>query len=220
MTRWERLYRSDVLTDLTPSDLVLFRSLGIVTVIDLRSPVEVQRLGLGLALHESARVVNVSVLSDASLEVRGEAADVDRDYLVRRYLHYLDVGGDAFVNAISEMTTAESYPMVFNCFFGKDRTGVLAAVVLSCVGVEHDAIIEDYALTASRVPSILEKLSEDPLYRSTIERTHPILLSADERTMARFLHEMDERFGGPRSWAMNAGVTRKQLNALSDLVLG
>ena len=176
-------------------------------------------MSLGLAIHESARVVNVSVLSDATVEVRGEAVAVDRDYLVRRYLHYLDVGAGAFVKAISEMTSDESYPMVFNCFFGKDRTGVLAALVLSCVGVEHDEIVKEYALTASRVPFILEKLNEDPLYRETIARTNPILLSAHEHTMARFLQQVDERFGGARSWAMNAGVTPQQLSALRDLVL-
>jgi protein tyrosine/serine phosphatase len=141
------------------------------------------------------------------------------DYLVNRYLFYLDTGAPAMVHALDEMGKEENYPLVFNCFFGKDRTGVLAALVLSCVGVEHDAVVEDYAFTATRVPLILEKLRRDPVHRDTIDQTDPVLLAANEMTMSRFLDEVDRRFGGARAWAQSAGVPRESLDALRDLLL-
>jgi protein tyrosine/serine phosphatase len=47
------------------------------------------------------------------------------------------------------LATRRSYPLVFHCAAGKDRTGVLAALILDIVGVERQAIVEDYVLTAS-----------------------------------------------------------------------
>lgn len=218
VTQWGRLYRSDALQDLTANDLVLLRSLGIVTVVDLRSSAEVERTGRGLLASESIRFVNPSVFRK-DFEEKRLASDLDDDYLARRYFQYLEEGGPAFVRAIEEMTVIENYPMVFNCFFGKDRTGVLAALVLSCLGVNDQTIVNDYALTATRMQFIIEKLRRDSVYRETIERAHPLVLGANAATMSQFLSNLDQHFGGARSWALSAGVLPHQLELLSDALL-
>jgi protein-tyrosine phosphatase len=197
----------------------LLRSLGIATVIDLRSPVEVERTGSALRAETSIRFVNTSVLSNDGLIERRDASSFDDEYLTRRYLHYLDVGKNAFTGAFSEMAISENYPIVFNCFLGKDRTGVLAALVLSCLGVERDDVVRDYVLTAARVPLIVEKLRNDPVYRDTIDRTDPIMLDANEHTMTNFLNELDVRYGGAREWALRSGVRDDQLKRLSEFLL-
>ncbi len=218
-TRWGRLFRSDAMHDLTADDLVTFRRLGVSSVVDLRSSSEVVRTGRGPLELETLRFVNSPVLSDAETEEpRGESI-FDESYLARRYLQYLDVGGPAFIVAIKEMTVAENYPLVFNCFLGKDRTGVLAALVLSCLGVERETIIEDYALTHERMRHLTEKFRRDPLLRQTIDLTPPTLLAARESTMSSFLEEVDERFGGARAWVESAGVAPEQVERLGALVL-
>jgi protein tyrosine/serine phosphatase len=204
---------------LSPEDLELLRSLGVATMIDLRSPVEVERTVSALRADATIRYVNTSVLSNDGLIERREESTFDEGYLARRYMHYLDVGGDAFTRAFAEMAVSENYPLVFNCFLGKDRTGVLAALVLSCLGVERKEIVEDYALTATRVPFIVEKLRSDPVYRDTIDRTHPVMLDANALTMTNFLEELDQHFGGARSWALGAGVPSHELDRMSDLLL-
>jgi protein-tyrosine phosphatase len=218
-TRWGRLFRSDVGQPLSASDIDLLRTLGVATVIDLRSPVEVERTASALRVDPSIRFVNTSVLSNDGLIERREESTFDEGYLARRYLHYLEVGGDAFTRAFAEMAVYENYPLVFNCFLGKDRTGVLAALVLSCLTVERDEIVADYALTATRVPYIVEKLRGVPVYRDTIDRTDPVMLDANAHTMMSFLEELDRRFGGARSWALGAGVSPGELERLSELLL-
>jgi protein-tyrosine phosphatase len=205
--------------DLTEEDLVMFRRLGMSSVVDLRSLAEVARTGRGLLELESLRFVNSPVLSDAETEEPREELVFDASYLARRYLQYLDVGAPAFVVAIKEMTVPENYPLVFNCFLGKDRTGVLAALVLSCLGVERETIVEDYALTHERMRLITEKLRRDPTQRETIDLTPPALLAADEATMSSFLGEVDQRYGGAQAWAEGAGVTPEQVERLEELVL-
>jgi protein tyrosine/serine phosphatase len=218
-TRWGRLYRSDALHDLTEADLSLFRRLGIATVIDLRNASEVEHTGRGLLSSESIRFVNVPVLAGSAVVASRDGELLSPDYLASRYLQYLEMGGSALVQALGEMSDSSRYPMVFNCFFGKDRTGVLAALILGCLGVQPHDIVSDYTLTASRVPLILDKLQLDPLYRETLERTDPLVLAAEGATIAQFLGEVEERYGGARAWALGAGVTPEQLNLLSDALL-
>lgn len=217
-TRWGRLFRSDAMHDLTEDDLVMFRGLGIAAVVDLRSTSEVERTGRGLLALEAHKFVNVPVLSNYEINEPREIT-FDEDYLSRRYLQYLDVGAPAFVRVIEEMTVPDNYPLVFNCFLGKDRTGVLAALVLSCVGVERSTIVEDYALTHARVAFIVKKLRGDPAQSDTIDQTDPVLLGAREATMTTFLAEVDERFGGPVAWARGAGISSESIERLRDLLL-
>lgn len=218
VTRWGRLYRSDALQDLTENDVVLLHSLGIVTVLDLRGGAEIERTGRGLLGSESIRFVNPSVLRN-EIEDKRLASELDEDYLSQRYLQYLEEGGPAFVRAFEEMAISENYPMVFNCFFGKDRTGVLAALVLSCLGVDDQTIVDDYALTTTRMQFIIEKLQGDPVYRETIERANPLVLAANAATMSQFLRNLNSQFGGARSWALSAGALPQQLDRLSDALL-
>jgi protein-tyrosine phosphatase len=212
-TRWGKLYRSDALHGLTEADVQLFRGFGIVTIVDLRDATEVERTGRGLLGEESIRFISAPVSLENDME-RRDGMVLDDDYLTNRYLQYLEVGGSAFVRAIEEMAVSENSPLVFNCFFGKDRTGVLAALVLSCLGVNRSEIVDDYALTATRVSLILQKLKVDPVYRETIESTDPILLAAEAATISQFLVELDRRFGSVRDWALSVGISTVQLDAL------
>jgi protein tyrosine/serine phosphatase len=205
--------------DLSQSDVEIFRGLGIVTIVDLRNADEVQRVGRGRIQIEPARFVNAPVLAGANLDERRIESVLEDDYLAKRYMQYFQGGGLAFVRALEELTVADNYPLIFNCFFGKDRTGVLAALVLGCLGVSREQIIADYALTATRVIFILEKLSRDPVHKETIERTDPRLLAADEGTMALFLDQFERNYGGARSWAMRSGISFAQLELLREILL-
>lgn len=218
-TRWGRLYRSDALHDLSEIDLSLFRRLGIVTVVDLRNASEVERTGRGLLSTESIQFLNAPVLAETDVRASGDGDLLEPDYLATRYLQYLELGGSALVRALEEMTDVDKFPMVFNCFFGKDRTGVLAAIVLGCLGVSSHDIVSDYTLTASRVPLILDKLRRDSVYHETLERTDPLVLAAKSETIARFLDELDARYGGARAWAQGAGFGGDRLRLLSDALL-
>jgi protein tyrosine/serine phosphatase len=216
-TRWGRLFRSDAMHDLTEEDLEVFRGLGIACVVDLRSVSEVERTGRGLLAHEPLHFVNSPVLT--TLQSDESRRDIDEGYMARRYLEYLEMGAEAFVQVVAEMTNPDNYPLVFNCFLGKDRTGVVAALVLSCLGVTRSSVVEDYALTAPRVALIVQKLLLDPLLRAEVAHDNPLLLGAREATMSSFLSEVDARFGGPVAWARHAGVSADSIERLRDLLL-
>ncbi len=217
-TRWGRLYRSDTLHELTDEDLAVLRDLELASVIDLRTPTEVERVGRGLLGSEPVRYVNLSVLAEDGGEQQAAPAPRLAD-TAERYLSYLEMGRGALVTSFGLMADPESYPLVFHCQAGKDRTGVLAALVLACMGVERRAIVDDYVLTATRMDLIIGRLRRDPYFADRIDDLPPSVFSVEAATMERFLDGLEEKYGGARSWAQTAGVPTDQLDALADLLV-
>jgi protein-tyrosine phosphatase len=217
-TRWGRLYRSDTLHELTDEDLEVLRGIGLVSVIDLRTPTEVQRSGRGVLGCEPIRYVNLSVLPQEG----GERQATPATRLVEvaeRYLSYLDVGKDSLVESFRLMSDPGSYPLVFHCQAGKDRTGVMAALVLSCIGVERRAIVDDYVLTATRMDLIIGRLRRDPHFADRMDELPASVFAVEASTMERFLDGLEEQFGGARAWALGAGISESQVDVLAHLLI-
>jgi protein-tyrosine phosphatase len=223
--RWGRLFRSDALHELTAGDVVDLRGLGLRTVVDLRTERELDRSGRGpletedVAFHHLA-VVQEGVRGDGTADGEAVAAPAPAgDDLAERYLWYLDVGGDALARALTLFGDAEHYPLVFHCAAGKDRTGVLAALVLELLGVEREVIVADYVVTAERIGLILERWRAEPGFSERMARLPPSRFRVEASTMEGFLDGLRSRHGGARAWALGAGVSAGDLDAMADLLL-
>jgi protein-tyrosine phosphatase len=216
VTATGRLFRSDSLHGLTQGDLELLRQLNLGGVIDLRTSAEVERSGRGLLAEEPIRYLHASVL----LEEGGESAGAPTmDNPGERYLWYLDVGPQALVAALTMVADPDSYPLVFHCTAGKDRTGVLAALVLDILGVRPEVIVEDYMLTATRLDLIRAGLRRVPAYQEQVEQIPAARLLMQASAMEHFLTQVHERYGGAQAWALDAGVTPQSVGRISTLLL-
>jgi protein-tyrosine phosphatase len=216
MTHWGRLFRSDALHDLTENDVVLLREVGLRTIIDLRTAFEVERSGRGLLEGEPADYINLSVINEDRGESQGAPAPLDES-LANRYLWYLETGREALAAALDIIGDARSYPVVFHCAAGKDRTGVLAALILDIVGVERDAIVEDYVRTATRIDAIRARLLRNA-HENGVEAYANMPASAltvEAVTMEAFLDGVDERHGGTREWALGSGVSAESIETMT-----
>ncbi|WP_371516455.1 tyrosine-protein phosphatase [Kitasatospora sp. NBC_01300] len=148
------LYRSDSLGKLTsPADLDRLQALGVRTVIDLRYPWEIAAKGRvpdyeGLVYH------------NLSIEHRPyDQAEIDPDvdpwrYLADRFAEVTEDGVEEIREALEVIAAAEE-PAVFHCASGKDRTGLIAALVLTLLGVSEDVIAADFALTELATPHLI-----------------------------------------------------------------
>jgi protein-tyrosine phosphatase len=157
--RWQRLYRSDSLHWLAGDDLVRFHALGIRTVIDLRHPNEIERRGRA---PQGPRYHNLSV--------EHRRWNIQDDYHpeagVARFFadRYHEVAQDGVVelrSALEVIAEEENAPVVIHCAAGKDRTGVLAALVLRLLGVAEKDVIADYALTGLATPRLIAYWEEE-----------------------------------------------------------
>jgi len=224
-TRWGRLFRSDALHELTDADVARLRAMGLRTVVDLRTERELHASGRGplepepVSFHHLA-VVQEGVRGTVTAEAEALAAPAPPgDDLAERYLWYLDVGRGSLVEALTLLGDADRYPLVFHCAAGKDRTGVLAALVLELAGVEREVIVADYVITAERLQFIMDRWRSDPGFADRMAKVPASRFSVEAPTMEGFLDELAVRHGGARSWALEAGVPPEVLDRLVEQVL-
>jgi protein-tyrosine phosphatase len=226
-----RLVRSDNLQALSAEDVLkLVRDLGVRTVVDLRSPAEVTTEGPApLDRVPDVRRAHHPVLAEGlgtntvdEVILSGHEQDQSRypdDPACGRYLGYLENSPGNVVAAIRSIARSEGAVMV-HCAAGKDRTGVVVALVLSAVGVERAVVVADYAATSERLVPVFERLSNSPTYASSLAGKPMESHRARPETMAAFLEQVDERHGGVHRWLAANGLADEDLNLLCVKLTG
>ena len=216
-TRRGVLLRADTLQELTDDDVAKLRKWGLCTVIDLRTRVEADVEGRGPLADEPIEYANLPFMPDEYMRPgldRGAAVIVaerkERDR-VDHYLNYLRYAGERVLGAVRIMASQEGPPALFHCAAGKDRTGVLAALVLDAVGVEREAVIADFALTNERLERIGARLRRMATYSNYTGTLSLDDMHADPQTMDDVLAALDRDDGGAAGWLMSAGLTEAEL---------
>jgi len=138
---------------LTDGDLDYFSRIKVRLVCDFRAAEEQATAPSRLPAHDPPEVLSLSVrpvagndLRDLALSTGTEVADIVAAYRAV-YRAYARDHQDQFRTFIARLMDAGSYPAVFHCMAGKDRTGFAAAMILSTLGVPTETIYEDYLLT-------------------------------------------------------------------------
>ncbi len=231
-----RLIRSDNLQGLSDRDVQrLVGELRVRSVADLRTHVEVDSEGPGpltreplvsikhLSLFpESGTVAEVAETADGPVVLpwhERDAALGERRSAAGVYLGYLDQRPDSVLAALRLIATTDGATIV-HCAAGKDRTGVVVALALAEVGVDRDEIVADFARTGERIDAILARLAASPTYEGDIDTLTPGRHTPRPATMATFLAELDEGFGGPSGWLRASGWTESDAAALRGVLLG
>jgi protein-tyrosine phosphatase len=135
------------------------------------------------------------------------------------YLGHLDPGSPVLPLALQILAVVLTRPAVVHCAAGKDRAGLVVALVLSIVGVRDEAIVADYMVTAQNMPRINERFQSWPRYREHMAAADPELYRVQEHAIQAFLRELDQRHGGARAWATRRGVPASLLDMLTDRLL-
>ena len=214
---WRRLFRSDGLSRLTADDLARLVDLGINTVIDLRTAGERERESMPEGPFTPA--VHHLPMFDVLPSEQELVAWVDEDFLIGRYSQMLDEGSAAIADAIKVLSAPRSVPGVFHCAAGKDRTGILAAVVLGVLGVPDDVIAEDYAASRAAMVEFFEFLKKQhPDKAEELLRREAQIESITPRVMRGLIDHVERAYDGFIGFADHLGVADR-VPALRDAVL-
>ena len=108
-----------------------------------------------------------------------------------RYRGYLDIGADNVREIFACFASPDVFPSVVHCTAGKDRTGVITALVLDLVGVDHETIVADYALSNAAVPDLLRHFSGEERVVGELGELHPEVLEAFKLRHPAALFEID-----------------------------
>lgn len=215
-TRWREVIRADLLGRLTSNGRQQLLDYGVRMIIDLRSPREV--------------LENPSVmfpdLADAPTYLNLRQGQPDpafrnrlRQAKTRAEVYKLLLDNDPTGNAAVMRAVAAAQPggIIIHCHSGKDRTGIISALLLSLVGVPPIIVAEDYALSQERLwplfETILEKaggeIKDDPWLDPRVT----------PETIISMLNHIQAYYGGPQQYLEQGGFTKEEATQLKRRML-
>ncbi len=204
-TRWGALLRADNLCRLTRDGQAALIAHGVRTIIDLRSPSEqiARHPFADPSRHDGLLIYLALPLQDdedkaANAELYAEAS-VQKAYAV-----YLDRFAPRVGVVVQAVADAPDGGVLVHCHAGKDRTGVVVALLLALAGVPHDTIAADYALSDALLR---------PLYAQDAPRQR---LASRPGVMLATLAHLDTTYGGVRPYLEKQGVSARDMERIRE----
>jgi protein-tyrosine phosphatase len=205
-TRWRSLLRADDLAQLTDPGVRALEDYGVCTILDLRWPEEAAHYPSPVAAAlPRVRYERISLLTHTEDEWRLRSRDVVKELWKCAVLEHVRY---ELHRVLSFIAAASPEPLLFHCVAGKDRTGLVAALLLALADVTPEAIAHDYAVSA-------DNLREGYLRRYADADPARILeaLRCPEEgayNMLKFL----EQAGGVREYLAQIGLRREEITQL------
>jgi protein-tyrosine phosphatase len=210
-TRWKSFVRSDRLNLLTPAGMQAVLEYGVRTIIDLRYPFEIARDPNPFAKRKTeARYIHYSLM--------GESWD---DWMTREpafgkaywYPGVLDTCQRELREVLELMADAPAGGILFHCHVGKDRTGILAMLLLALAGVDADTIAADYNASFEHLRPDYEAYlgrTSDPLERASIVNGY----RCPPEYAYEALAHLDQQYGGAERYVRHIGLGVGQMDKL------
>jgi protein-tyrosine phosphatase len=212
------VFRADGVNRLDGEDLEVARALGLRTVVDLRTHGEVEHRGRFPDEHIPVQWHHLPVLEHMWSDRDLQATDGAVAFLRDRYLDMLVEGGASIARTVELI--ADETPLLFHCSAGKDRTGVVAAVVLGLVGVAPEDIADDYHLSAAAMDAFSTWINaEFPEAIDAMSKQPKEYLEAPAEAMVEFLGEVDRVHGSVEQLALQLGVAPATIERLRTRLL-
>lgn len=212
-TRWQAVIRTDLLNRLTSSGQRALLDYGVRTVIDLRGPKEVQA--------EPSHFVNMDNAALTYLHLPLEKYDPPVSALISQattraevYCIILDHYPDAVAEVLRALANARPGGIVIHCHSGKDRTGIVAALLLSVAGVDRKTIVADYAESQVRLWPLYEKHVQEAGGEDKLGFWHRPTATAE--MMQTTLTHLDTKYDGVRNYLLAAGLSAADLERLQN----
>jgi protein-tyrosine phosphatase len=212
--RWRRLFRSAEHHRMTAEEAARAREeFGIRTVVDFRAEGEAQhRLEPGPLVREGVTQHRFG-MGDPKAKYRAREAGTWSP----GFAGMLDGGAENWVKAVTVLAEENAYPALFHCVTGKDRTGVLAALILDVLGVDEETIVEDYGLSQLGMDDMVASMRARGVIGPDEER-NPALGVVPE-AMREMITVLRERYGTAGDFLVHHGAEPAALERLQALLL-
>lgn len=221
--QWHRIFRADSLSQLSHQDLKRLAQMHVTVDCDLRSGYEQAMAPDRIGKH--TRYVDVHVYpdeGDVDSEVSTPHPVKTDSMLAGIYQHViLNVHSQAmFKRVLAELLELpHDEALVYHCSAGKDRTGMMSAIILALLGVDDDTIIRDYLLTNELYDfAVQRQLPTDNEMGQLVAKMN--LTKGDGPVMRGFLDTMEQGWGSVREFAQQQlGISKQEVKHLRQLYL-
>jgi protein tyrosine/serine phosphatase len=127
--------------------------------------------------------------------------------------------GQRLVDALEVIAERDNHPLVFHCSAGKDRTGVLAAIVLTAMDIVDDDVVEDYARSAPVMNEIRARMSSDPETAQGVKDLPDFQWEASAESMTVFLSLLRREYGSADGYLKANGARSSLVDRLKAALL-
>lgn len=206
VTRKGQLYRSDGLNQILPDEIDLLIQRGISVDIDLRGETELEKWRDLLGEDSRVRYEWVSLLPSINpKELPKNLADL--------YLWMLRDGQRGFYRVFSIILENKDQGILFHCSLGKDRTGVVAALLLLLAEVSLEVVIEDYVQSEANLKERIEEMDEknNPAFKP--------FLTARKEDIYPFLEALENEYDGAVGYFGAIGFSDEEIKELKQILV-
>jgi len=203
------LFRSDTLQALTPADVDhLVATLRLELVVDLRIGHEAVAEGRGPLARHPVSYLNAPL---RDLPVSDLPAP---EQSLHFYREHLASPASPLATVVRVAGALAGRPVLLHCAAGKDRTGLVTALLLRLAGVEDEEIVADYLRSGPNMAAVMERFRTWPRYRDHMATVPPAVYEAQEHTIRGLLDALDREYGGAGGWAALRGITPADVERL------
>lgn len=205
LTRRRRLLRADSPHRLTSGDLDLLLGTGLRTVIDLRAPHELANAPNPLGEIASLDYLHLP-LFDALAPANVHEGATGPDPLPEFYARTLSTRAPALRDVMQAITEAPPGAVMFHCTAGKDRTGLIAALLLGNADVRDADIVSDYASTERHIAPLVAEFLDLARIKGSDTDAYGRALRSRPETMQRVLADIARDYGSVPEYLAGIGL--------------
>jgi protein-tyrosine phosphatase len=208
------IYRSDNLSKLETADFGRFSALRIATVYDLRTDHEIK--GKEDHLPAGVRYMHTPVVQDNAGEIKGlkkrvlngEISGQQAKEMTARFYADAVTANIGSVKDIIKQITSSDQPVLYHCSAGKDRTGIISALILSVLNVDRQVIVDDFMASnyyrRGRAEKTLGKAKLGRVIKPKLNMDAvEILSTVDESFISATFNAIDSMYGGMEPFIEN-----------------
>jgi protein-tyrosine phosphatase len=208
VTKWRQVVRADNLNKLASAGVAALVSYGVRTVIDLRDPRELEKFPNPLAETPPQGVgfINVPLISGAEWEAIKDPVRMAEGYVLTARLSHANIA-----SAIAAVADASPGGVVIHCHAGKERTGIVAALLLSLAGVSDATVADDWIASDAYLQPLYEEWlanETDPTIRA--KRAEGFVTYAEH--ILDVLRHIRQSYGSLEEYLLAGGLTADQLD--------
>jgi protein-tyrosine phosphatase len=214
-TQWRRLLRADALHRVDAEGVAELVGEGVTTVIDLRHGDELVHQPNPFEGHAAVAYHNVSLFDGLAPGTMGEG-----DVLLGLYQQALAERQEPIARVMTLIAEAPAGTVLFHCTAGKDRTGIVAALLLGAAGVHAEDIVADYAQTAALIAPIVADITAGAVARGADPQSFARLLLSEPQTMVATLAHIEAEFGSVPAYLGHIGLSDTTIERLRNRLTG
>jgi protein-tyrosine phosphatase len=208
-TQWGKYYRADSLHQLSSESQEVLLRKGIGQIIDLRFPYEGSYL-----FHKELDIkyINIPLFNPAELK-----EEIPKS-LLELYCNIINSNQKSIYQVMKQIIAEQGKAILFHCKIGKDRTGIIAALLLDLVGVPHNIIAQDYAVSAINLQPLLKESRKRlaAVYGTKSEA----LLESNPETMLGFLEHINKKYKNAEGYLKKIGIVEQEIELIKKNFVG